>query len=265
MQQRPLILLSNDDGIGAPGLAALIAAVEDLGDVIVAAPDRERSAASHSITLNSPLRVDEIAPQRYAIDGTPVDCIYIAALHLAPRKPALCISGINDGFNLGSDVFYSGTVAAAVEATLRGIPSIAVSGERQRPHDFAAGAAFVRELAAETLARGQKQSPFPEGALLNVNIPAGALSGYQVTFLGRRVYRDQVDVRADLRGRSYYWIGGPEEKATDLPGSDCSAVQSGVASVTPLALDLTHGALLRDLQSWDVGTFVRAATTHEKP
>jgi len=264
LPKRPLILLSNDDGIDAPGLAALVAAVQELGDVIVAAPDRERSAASHSITLNSPLRVDEVAPRRYAIDGTPVDCIYIAALHLAPRRPDLCISGINDGFNLGSDVFYSGTVAAAVEATLRGIPSIAVSAERHRPHSFEAAAEFVRELAAETLARSKVSSPFPEGALLNVNVPAGGIAGYQVTFLGRRVYRDQVDVRSDLRGRSYYWIGGPEERATDLPGSDCSAVQSGRASVTPLALDLTHGALLRDLQSWDVGKFVRAAVEHDQ-
>src|SRR4028119_574931 len=117
MPKRPLILISNDDGIAAPGLAALISAVEDLGDVVVAAPDRERSAASHSITLNSPLRVDELTPGRFAIDGTPLDCLYLAALHFAPRHPDLCLSGINDGYNLGADVFYSGTVAAAVEAT----------------------------------------------------------------------------------------------------------------------------------------------------
>ncbi len=265
MPKRPLILISNDDGIGAPGLQALVAAVEDLGDIVVAAPDRERSAASHSITLNSPLRVDEMQPGRFAIDGTPVDCIYLAALHLVPRKPDLCLSGINDGYNLGSDVFYSGTVAAAVEATLRGIPSIAISAARQRPQNFAAGASFVRALVEETLTRGaQGQSPFPEGALLNVNLPPGDISGYQVTFLGRRVYRDQVEVREDLRGRSYYWIGGPEEQATDLPGSDCSAVQSQVASVTPLALDMTHVGLLRDLETWDVGKFVRNAVAHGK-
>ncbi|MCG5056395.1 MAG: 5'/3'-nucleotidase SurE [Myxococcales bacterium] len=213
MPKRPLILLSNDDGIGAPGLAALIEAVQDLGDLLVAAPDRERSAASHSITLNSPLRVDELAPGRFAIDGTPVDCVYLAALHLAARRPNLCISGINDGYNLGSDVFYSGTVAAAVEATLRGVPSIAVSAERHRPLDFRAGARFVRALAEETLARANDRNPFPEGALLNVNVPAGASGAYAVTFLGRRVYRDQVEVRADLRGRSYYWIGGTGGKS----------------------------------------------------
>ena len=265
MPKRPLILISNDDGIGAPGLRALVAAVEDLGDIVVAAPDRERSAASHSITLNSPLRVDELTPGRFAIDGTPVDCIYLAALHLVPRKPDLCLSGINDGYNLGADVFYSGTVAAAVEATLRGIPSIAVSAARQRPQSFEAGAAFIRSLVEETLMRRQEgKGPFPEGALLNVNLPPGEISGYQITFLGRRVYRDQVEVREDLRGRSYYWIGGPEEEAVDLPGSDCSAVQAAMASITPLALDMTHVGLLRDLESWDVGTFVRSAVAHGK-
>lgn len=264
-RKRPLILISNDDGIGAAGLQTLVKAVEDLGDLLVAAPDRERSAASHSITLNSPLRVDELTTGRYAIDGTPVDCIYLAAIHLAPRKPDLCLSGINDGYNLGSDVFYSGTVAAAVEATLRGIPSIAISAARQRPQAFEAGVPFVRALVEETLSRVvQEQAPFPEGALLNVNLPAGEPRGYQISFLGRRVYRDQVDVREDLRGRSYYWIGGPEETATDLPGSDCSAVQAGLASVTPLALDMTHLGLLRELQTWDVGKFVRSAVEHDK-
>src|SRR6476620_11203221 len=127
MRERPLILVSNDDGVAAPGIRAAVDALRPVGDVIVAAPDRERSASSHSISLDRPLRVDEVEPGVYAIDGTPVDCVYLALLHLVPRRPALCVSGINNGFNLGSDVFYSGTVAAALEGALRGVPAIALS------------------------------------------------------------------------------------------------------------------------------------------
>ncbi len=262
MKPKPLILLTNDDGFEAAGINAAAAVLADVGDVIVAAPDRERSAASHSISLDRPLRVDQVRPGVYAVDGTPVDCVYLALLHLVPRRPALCVSGINNGYNLGSDVFYSGTVAGAVEGALRGVPSIAFSLERKSPQDWAAAAAFVQALAAEAIARGP--GAFPESSLLNVNLPGGPVTRYQVTFLGRRVYRDQVDVRTDLRGRSYYWIGGPEERATDLPGSDCSAVQAGFASITPLGLDLTHTRLLGDLPEWRVGNFVRDAVAHAR-
>ncbi len=254
---KPLILLTNDDGVAAPGITAMAAALRDIGEVIVAAPDRERSAASHSISLDRPLRVDEVDAGVYAIDGTPVDCVYLALLHLVPRKPALVVSGINNGFNLGSDVFYSGTVAGAVEGALRGVNALAVSLERRRPQDFSHAAAFAHALASEMIRRGP--NALPDASLLSVNVPAGALRGYRVTFLGRRVYRDQVDVRQDLRGRSYYWIGGPEEHATDLPGSDLSAVRDGLASVTPLGLDLTHARLIGELVDWQVGNFVHDA------
>jgi 5'-nucleotidase len=257
MADRPLILITNDDGVMAPGIRAAMEVLRDVGEVMVAAPDRERSAASHSISLDRPLRVDEIEAGVYAIDGTPVDCVYLALLHLAPRKPALCVSGINNGYNLGSDVFYSGTVAGAVEGALRGVPAIAMSLERGRPTDFSQAAAFLKALATEAIARGPQA--MPEASLLSVNVPGGALRGYQVTFLGRRVYRDQVEVRQDLRGRSYYWIGGPEENATDVPGSDCSAVREGLASVTPLGLDLTHTRFMGDLIGWRVGNFVHDA------
>ncbi len=161
-----------------------------------------------------------------------------------PRRPALVVSGINNGFNLGSDVFYSGTVAGAVEGGAARAcrrsrcrsSGAARRTSRTRPH-------FGAALAAEIVRRGDKA--MPDASLLSVNLPAGPIAGYRVTFLGRRVYRDQVDVRQDLRGRSYYWIGGPEENATDLPGSDCSAVRDGLASVTPLGLDLTHTAAHR--------------------
>src|SRR5215510_7697994 len=262
MSERPLIVVSNDDGVLAPGLRAAVEVLREIGDVMVAAPDRERSAASHSISLDRPLRVDEIEPGTFAIDGTPVDCVYLALLHLVPRRPALVVSGINNGFNLGSDVFYSGTVAGAVEGALRGVPALAISLERKRPQDFSHAAEFARALAAEIIRRGTEA--LPDASLLSVNIPAGPVRGYRVTFLGRRVYRDQVDVRQDLRGRSYYWIGGPEESATDLPGSDLSAVRDGLASVTPLGLDLTHARLIGELVDWKVGNFVHEAIERAK-
>jgi 5'-nucleotidase len=230
--------------------------------VVVAAPDRERSATSHSISLDRPLRVDELRPGVFSIDGTPVDCVYLALLHLLPRKPDLCVSGINNGFNLGSDVFYSGTVAAALEAALREVPAMAVSLERRHPQDFKHAASFVRALVASVLSRGPEA--LPAGTLLNVNMPAGPFTGYHVTRLGRRVYRDQVVVREDLRGRSYYWIGGPEEEGTDLPGSDCTAVRVAHASVTPLGLDLTHTHLLEELGTWEIGGFVQSGDLRDK-
>src|SRR6201986_4100325 len=159
MNDRPLILVTNDDGVSAPGIAAAREALQAVGDVVVAAPDRERSASSHSISLDRPLRVDEIEPGVFAIDGTPVDCVYLALLHLVPRRPALVVSGINNGYNLGSDVFYSGTVAAAVEAALRGLPAIAVSLAWQKPQDFSHAAAFLGALAGEVVRRGDSALP----------------------------------------------------------------------------------------------------------
>jgi len=257
MSNRPLILVTNDDGVMAPGIRAVAEALRAIADVVVCAPDRERSAASHALTLDRPLRVEEIESGVFSVDGTPADCSYLALLHLLPRRPTLCVSGINHGYNLGSDIFYSGTVAGAVEAALRGVPAIAISLERGSPPDFRYAAAFARALTEETIARGDQA--IPAAALLNVNLPHRAVEGYQVTFLGRRVYRDQVEVRNDLRGKNYYWIGGPEENATDVPGSDCSAVMAGMASVTPLGLDLTHHGFLHQLDAWQVGGFVRAA------
>jgi 5'-nucleotidase len=172
------------------------------------------------------------------------------------------VSGINNGYNLGSDIFYSGTVGAAVEGALRGVPGVAVSLERRHPQDFRHAAAFLRALVAEILARGaagqgKGQSVIPPSSILNVNVPQGEVRGYQVTVLGHRVYRDLVDVRQDLRGRSYYWIGGPEEKGPDVPGSDCSAVEAHLASVTPISLDLTHPSLGGDLRGWRIGHYVQ--------
>jgi 5'-nucleotidase len=255
---RPLILCSNDDGVHAAGLKTLAERLSDLGDVLVVAPDRERSATSHAFTLDRPLRCDPVAPGWYSVDGTPADCVYIGILKLAERRPSLVVSGINHGHNLGSDVFYSGTVAGAVEAALRDVPAIAVSlewarGLRHKPELFAPAASFVHALARATLAEG-----LPPGTLLNVNVPQGAPKGYKWTRLGKRVYRDQVDERKDLRGRLYYWIGGPADGFGDVPDSDLHAVRDGVVSVTPLDLDLTHAGLLERLPGWRIEGFEAA-------
>jgi 5'-nucleotidase len=236
--------------VNAAGLRAAHEALEPLGDVIVAAPDRERSATSHSISLERPLRAEEVRPNAFSIDGTPVDCVYLALLHLCARKPDLVISGINHGYNLGSDVFYSGTVAAAVEGALRGVPGIAVSMERRRHPEFGPATSFLRALVGAILKRGIASLP-PNG-ILNVNLPGADVSDYEVTFLGRRVYRDLVDVRQDLRGRAYYWIGGPEADAEDVPGSDMSAIRAGRVSLTPLQLDLSNRPFIAPLGTWQL-------------
>lgn len=251
-------MLANDDGIRSAGLRALAQRLADLGDLYVVAPDRERSATSHAFTLDRPLRCEEIEERWFMVDGTPADCVYLGLLKICPRKPDLVISGINHGFNLGSDIFYSGTVAGAVEAALRDVPAIAMSLEWKRgmhkvEQPFVAAAEFARALGRAVLAEG-----LPAGTLLNVNVPSEpAPRGYRWTRLGKRLYRDQVDERADLRGRRYYWIGGPPNGYGDVPGSDCHAVRDGVVSVTPLDLDLTHADLLARLPEWNVEGFDR--------
>jgi 5'-nucleotidase len=266
---RPLILLSNDDGIHAAGIRSLAEALADLGDVIVVAPDRERSAQSHAFTLDRPLRCDEIRKGWHMVDGTPADCMYIGILKICGRKPDLVVSGINHGFNLGSDVFYSGTVAAAVEAAIRDVPAIAMSldaGHRSKHPEgeldpFRPAARFAHALSAAVLREG-----LPLGTLLNVNVPRSAkLKGFRWTRLGKRLYRDQVDERADLRGRHYYWIGGPAIAHGDTPGSDCNAIDSGYVSVSPLDLDLTHAGLLEKLPGWHVEGFTQAVTEDLSP
>lgn len=247
---RPLFLLANDDGVNAPGLRAAAEALAPLADLVIAAPDRERSATSHSISLDRPLRAEEIRPGVFSIDGTPVDCVYLALLHLCPRKPDLVVSGINHGYNLGSDVFYSGTVAAAIEGALRGVRGIAVSLERRRHPEYGPAISFLRALVGEILARGIPS--LPENGVLNVNLPGIEVTDYEVTGLGRRVYRDLVDVRQDLRGRSYYWIGGPEADEIDAPGTDMSAIRAGRVSLTPLLLDLSNRGFLAPLRDWQL-------------
>jgi 5'-nucleotidase len=253
---RPVILLSNDDGIRSPGLRALARRFADLGEVIVVAPDRERSATSHAFTLDRPLRCEEVEKGWFSVDGTPADCVYLGLLKLCTERPRLVVSGINQGFNLGSDVFYSGTVAGAVEAALRDVPAVAVSlefirGMHRDEAPYAHAADFVHALGRAILVEG-----LPPGTLLNVNVPRTmARPGFRWTRLGKRLYRDQVDERADLRGRRYYWIGGPPADQGDLPGTDSHAVEHGLPSVTPLDLDLTHAGLLERLPDWRLEGF----------
>lgn len=233
MAARPLVLCSNDDGVHSPHLEALAVELERFADVLVVAPERQRSAASHAITLHKPLRLTEVRPNRFSLSGTPVDCVYLGVLKLCDRPPSVVVSGVNDGLNLGSDVFYSGTVAAAVEGALRGAAGIACS---LSPHATDPDSAI--RFAAEVV-RAAIAEPIPSGTVLNVNMPGNGTDAYQWTTLGRRLYADDVAERADPRGRPYYWVGGGASGHDDVEGSDCVAVSRGWNSITPMHLDLT--------------------------
>lgn len=232
---RPSILVSNDDGIHAEGLHALEAALREFADVVTVAPESEQSAASHALSLARPLRLRRAGENRWAVDGTPADCVYVALHHptLLPRKPDLVVSGINHGPNLGSDVFYSGTVAAAREGTLRGVDALAVSLAQGGKRDEAA--ALAVRVAQQILKTGKTPRP---RQLFSLNIPAGTVRGLRATSLGVRLYEDLVDLRTDPRGRQYLWIGGPVVSHTAVEGTDTAAQESGYASLTPLSIDL---------------------------
>jgi 5'-nucleotidase len=251
--EHPLILLTNDDGVDSPHLLRLGEHLQEslAADVLVLAPERQRSAMSHSITLHKPLRVEERSPMRYAVSGSPVDCVYVGVMKVARRRPSLVISGPNDGFNLGTDVFYSGTVGAAVEGGLRGVPGMAVSVDRGGDDAVDEAAQLVATLAERMI-----HDPLPAGTVLNVNVPTGCEGRVRWTHLGKRFYEDDVHERQDPRGRNYYWIGGGIAGVADLDGSDCQAVYAGIASITPLQLDLTHHELLSSgTPSWNLGKF----------
>src|SRR5437762_7166842 len=253
---RPVILVSNDDGHQAAGIRALAAAMEPLGEVWVVAPETEQSAASHAISIHRPLRIRQVRSRWYAVDGTPTDCSYIAVNHLMKdRRPALMVSGINHGPNLADDVTYSGTVAAAIEASLLGIPAMAFSLAMRHDFDFEPAARFAKGLAQAALGA----SP-PPHLLLNVNVPGGVEPrGYAVTRLGKHTYGFEVVEKVDPRGRKYYWIGGNEYQHEDIPGSDCNAVlRDGLVSVTPLQLDLTDDAMMPSIARWTVEGYRRS-------
>ena len=255
------ILISNDDGIEAPGLLELERAMNDLGEVWVVAPDRERSAASHAISLHNPLRIKQHGERRYAVDGTPTDCVYVALHHLLDDAPNLVVSGINHGGNMGNDVLYSGTVAAAMEGALFGCNAIAVSlcmaeDARQRRIDGVPDFSAAASLALD-LGRAACQNKMPPGVLLNVNVPVGteqlpAHRGVKLTRLGYSDWAHSVDSRVDPRGRPYFWIGGERQRGDRVPESDNAAIAGGYASVTPVHYDLTDYrsfAYVRDLDT----------------
>src|SRR5207244_10182060 len=249
-------LVSNDDGVEAQGLRALAESLASLGEVTVCAPDREQSATSRSISLHRPLRIEQLPSwgeiERWAVDGTPTDAVYVGLNHvLKGRLPDVVASGINRGPNLANDVHYSGTVAAAMEGCVGGVPSFAVSLIQSR--DYSHAARFAAKLARQISAHG-----LPPGILLNVNVPPGEPAGAEITKIGKRSYLASVVEKLDPRGRAYYWIGGDEQAHENVPGSDCNAVVDGrLISVTPLHLDLTQHGLVEELRSWELPGLVR--------
>lgn len=233
------ILVTNDDGVHAPGLAALAQALAPLGDVIVTAPLSEASAIGHALTLRRPLRIETVAPGVFGVDGTPTDCVNVAITHILKGKPDLIVSGINTGWNLGDDVTYSGTVSGALEGALLGIASIAVSTERVAQFDFAPAA-----KASATIAEAVLERTLPKFTFLNINVPSRAHRGFRVTVQAKRNHVTVVTERHDPRQRPYYWIEEGQNDWEPHDRSDYQAVRDGYISITPLQPDMTaHDAL----------------------
>lgn len=240
------ILVTNDDGIHAPGLRALADALRDIATVTIVAPLTERSAAAQSLTLRQPIYWDQIAEREYAVDGTPADAIILAFHALLKERPALVISGINRGGNAGENVYYSGTVGAAMEAAINHVPAVAISVVyRGGEFDFAPAAQFARSLAPVVLREG-----LPDGVLLNVNVPQDWSGAVRFTRQSSKITRNQLQPGADPRGRRYFWLH--EEKLMDEiePDTDHAAIRDAAISITPLKLDHTHAESLNHLSRW---------------
>ena len=232
------ILVTNDDGIHSPGLTALAKALSRVGEVWVVAPDRERTAVAHALTLHKPLRVNQLGTRIYAVNGTPVDCVNLAVLKLLSAPPDLLVSGINKGVNLGDDVLYSGTVSAAMEGTILGVPSMAVSQEGQERFYFDAGARYAVRIARLILKEG-----LPDETLVNLNIPNRpfrSITGVRVTCLSRRRFDNPIIEKIDPHGRTYYWIAGTRISWSRSKDADHEALEQGAVSLTPIHLDTTH-------------------------
>lgn len=248
------ILLTNDDGITAPGLRALRDALAPLAALTVFAPDHNWSAAGHTKTMHKPLRVNRVSMddgrEGYSTTGAPSDCVALALLGILPERPDLVVSGINHGPNLGHDVTYSGTVAGAMEAVIFGLPAVAVSLDTYEPADYTVAAQVAARVVGQVLARG-----LPPGVFLNVNVPClpdgcSGVEAVRITRLGRREYRDVLIERHDPRGRPYYWIGGDLPTGVQDEGTDIWAVANGYVSITPIHLDMTAYELLGELNNW---------------
>jgi len=244
------VLVSNDDGVDAPGIRVLADALAELGEVTVVAPDRDRSGASNSLTLDQPIRVLEVSERRFRVAGTPTDCVHLAITGLLTEEPDIVVSGINNAPNLGDDVIYSGTVAAAMEGRFLGLPAIAVSlcSADHRPTHFETAARAAVEIVKRLLV-----DPLPADTILNVNVPDrpwDEIRGFEVTRLGHRHRAEPCIAQRDPRGRPIWWIGpaGPEQDAG--PGTDFHAVRSGCISITPIHVDLTRYQALENVAGW---------------
>lgn len=249
-----MILITNDDGFNARGIRALRDEIAQVADVIMVAPETEQSAVGHAITLSSPLKVRKVVEGGvflgYAVNGTPADCVKIAAIVLLDKPPRLVISGINQGGNMGTCVIYSGTVSAATEAATMGIPAMAVSLNSFDSQDFSVAAAFARKIFPVMLDKG-----LPEGVSLNINVPAVPMSeikGVVVTRQGKSRVMETFDKRADPRGNTYYWMAGEMEMNEVEEGTDCEMVDKNYISVTPIHYDLTHHKSVESLKEWDI-------------
>lgn len=242
------ILLSNDDGYQASGLRLLARALETLADVVVVAPDRNRSGASNSLTLDAPLRVEQVNSNTYSVNGTPADCVHIAITGLLKTEPDMVISGINHGANLGDDVIYSGTVGAAMEGRFLGLPAVAVSLVTEQDHHFDTAVSVVYQII-----EGMKNNPLPSDTILNINVPDRSVEnicGIKVTRLGGRYRSDPVVIASDPKNRPVYWIG-PAGKGKDAGvGTDFDAIAKGYVSVTPIKVDSTDHDVIDTLDSW---------------
>ena len=253
-RKRPNILVSNDDGIDAPGIYALVLELKKIGNVSVVAPDKQQSAVGHAITMNYPLRVTKFTKNRkffgYAIEGTPADSVKLAVRTLLDEKPDLLVSGINHGSNTAINVIYSGTVSAATEGTVLGIPSIAVSLTTFNEPDFRFAAIFARKLAAFILKKG-----LPEGTLLNVNIPPvkeKEIRGVRITRQGKTRWDDTFEVRRDPANKEYYWLKGKLEVLDRSPDTDQIAVMNNYVSITPIQFDVTDYKTLKKMRQWNI-------------
>jgi 5'-nucleotidase len=243
------ILVTNDDGIHSEGIIALARAVREVGEVTVIAPDRERSAIAHSVTLHRPLRVEKVKRNYYAVDGTPADCVHLGVNGILPDRPDLLISGINKGGNLGDDVTYSGTVSAALEGTLLGIPSFAISLVSRSHFKFETAARFAGKVARYIARKG-----LPKEVFLNINVPnldAKDVKSYRITRQGRWLHNGgKIVEKIDPRGRKYYWIGGGPLVSEPRGNTDIEAVSNSHISITPLHIDLTHHASIEEMRKW---------------
>lgn len=241
------ILITNDDGIHSPGILALQQAMKEIGQTIVIAPDRDNSAVSHSLTMNRPLKIHKLADNFYTIDGTPTDCVALGLKKILETPPDLLVSGINTGTNLGDDISYSGTVSAAIEGTMYGIPSMALSVGGEPPYDYRAAMQIATCMARKIL-----RNSLPENTLLNINIPSGSLyKKIKVTRQGRRLWENSIHETLDPRGSKHYWIGGGTAVTDPGEDTDVHAFAAGSVSITPIQLDLTnHNGIAYLRENW---------------